>query len=66
MLLPCYLALPAVLLGVKHDGFVICFARDRAGHQTGAACFVVGSLETESMANALFIVVKTRGVILFL
>ncbi len=32
MLLPCYLALPAVLLGVEHDGFVICFARDGAGH----------------------------------
>jgi hypothetical protein len=34
--------------------------------KTGAACFVVGSLETESMANALFVVVKTGGVILFL
>ncbi len=32
------------------------------GTKTGAACFMVGLLETESMA----IVVKTEGVILFL
>jgi hypothetical protein len=36
------------------------------GTKTGAACFVVGLLETERFANALFVVVKTRGVILFL
>jgi hypothetical protein len=36
------------------------------GTKTGAACFVVGSLETESMGKALFVVVKARGVILFL
>jgi hypothetical protein len=36
------------------------------GTKTGAACFVVGLLGTESMANALFVVVKTGGVILFL
>ncbi len=36
------------------------------GTKTGAACLVVGSLETDSMANALFIVVKTRRVILLL
>jgi hypothetical protein len=36
------------------------------GTKTGAACFVVGLLETKSMANALFVVVKTGGVILFL
>jgi hypothetical protein len=31
------------------------------GTKTGAACFVVGLLETESMASALFVVVETRG-----
>jgi hypothetical protein len=36
------------------------------GTKTGPACFVVGLLETEGMANALFVVVKTGGVILFL
>jgi hypothetical protein len=36
------------------------------GTKTGSACFVVGLLEAESMANALFVVVKTGGVILFL
>ncbi len=36
------------------------------GTKAGAACFVVGLLETESMANTLFVVVKAGGVILFL
>ena len=35
------------------------------GTKASAACFVVGLLETESMANALFVVVKTGGVILY-
>ncbi len=32
VLLLCYLALSAVLLGVEHNGFVICFVRNGAGH----------------------------------
>ena len=33
------------------------------GVKAGAACAAVGTLETESMANALFVVVKTGGII---
>jgi hypothetical protein len=36
------------------------------GVKTGAACVAVGVLDTESMANALFLVVKTGRVILCL
>jgi hypothetical protein len=36
------------------------------GTKTGATCFVVGSSETESMANTLFAVVKTGEAILYL
>ncbi len=36
------------------------------GTKTGVACFVVGLLETESMANASFIVFRTGGVIFVL
>ena len=36
------------------------------GVKVGAACVVVEALETESMVNALFMVVKTGGVILCL
>ena len=32
------------------------------GIKAGAACVAVGALETERMANALFVVVKTGGV----
>jgi hypothetical protein len=66
VLLPCYLALPVVLLGFKHDGLLSVLQEMGLGTETGAACFVVGPLETESMANKLFVVVKTGGVILFL
>ena len=36
------------------------------GVKAGAACVEVGALETESMANAFLVVVKTGGVILCL
>jgi hypothetical protein len=32
----------AVLLGVEHDGFVVCFARDGAGHQNWCCLFCGG------------------------
>ena len=34
--------------------------------KAGAACVAVGALDTESMVNVLFVVVKTGGVILCL
>ena len=36
------------------------------GVEAGAACVAVEALETESMSNALLVVVKTGGVILCL
>ncbi len=42
MLLPCYLVLLAVLLGVEHDGFVVCFVRSGAGHQNWCYFFCGG------------------------
>ena len=66
VLLPCYLRCRRCSFGSNMIVLSSVLCEMGLGVKAGAACVVVGVLETDSMANAFLVVVKTGGVILCL